>query len=163
MVYTKPRQEQVAEENLLRQGYDVYFPRCEVIKRRQTLLTAIIEPFFPRYVFINLDQSRDNWAPIRSTRGVSGIVRFEGIPKSVPSPLIEALKANENSKQLQRLAKQSWSPGEEVSIEQGPFAGYRCIFRQMRGIDRVSVLLDIVGKRTRATLLRNDLQTPRLA
>ncbi|MEQ8952588.1 MAG: transcription/translation regulatory transformer protein RfaH [Gammaproteobacteria bacterium] len=163
VLYTKPRQEHIAELNLQRQGYRVYFPRCEVIKRRKRLLTGLIEPFFPRYLFINLDKTRDNWAPIRSTRGVCGIVRFEGVPKPVPTPLIDALKSNENPQQLQTLSRQTWSRGEEVEIEQGPFAGYSCIFQESRGIDRVVVLLNIVGKPTRATLLKNDLQAPQPA
>ena len=160
VIYTKPRQEQVALENLHRQGYSAYLPRWQVTKRKNSLLTSLIEPFFPRYLFIHLDKSQDNWAPIRSTRGVCGLVRFGGQPKSVPDELISMLLSNENSESLQSVSEYSWCAGEEIEVEAGPFAGYRCIFLESRSMDRVRVLLDILGKQSQATLNRNDLAIP---
>jgi len=163
VVYTKPRQELVALENLARQHFEAYCPNVAITRRRKSQLVSLIEPFFPRYIFLRFNLQSDNWAPVRCTRGVSGLVRFGGVPRQVPSRLIHALKANENAQQLQRSNPKSWKPGEVVEIEQGPFAGYRCIFQAERSTDRVSVLMDIVGKQTRATLLRQDLQVPQLA
>ena len=160
VVYTKPRQETVALENLERQGYQAYLPRWKVPKRKNSVFKSLIEPFFPRYLFIYMDKTHDNWAPIRSTRGVSGIVRFAGQPKPVPDELISMLQKNENSELLQTVSEKSWKPGDEVEVEEGAFAGYRCIFLEARSMDRVRVLLDILGKQTRATLNRNDLALP---
>ena len=159
-IYTKARQEEVALENLLRQGYEAYLPRWKVTKRKQSLLASMIEPFFPRYLFIHMDRTEDNWGPIRSTRGVCGLVRFGGHPKPVPGSLIAMLMKNEKSEKLQSYKEDSWSFGAEVDVEAGPFAGYRCIFLESSSMDRVRVLLDILGKQTRATLHRNDLALP---
>lgn len=163
VVYTKPRQEQVALENLARQNFEAYCPSIALTKRRKTQLVSLIEPFFPRYIFLRFNLKSDNWAPVRSTRGVSGLVRFGGVPREVPEQLIRALKANENTEQLQRITPKTWKPGDVVEIEQGPFAGYRCIFQAERSTDRVAVLLNIVGKQTRAMLLKQDLQVPQFA
>ena len=92
VVYTKARQEDVALENLQRQGFEAYLPRWKVTKRKQSLLSSLIEPFFPRYLFIHMARSQDNWAPIRSTRGVCGLVRFGGSPNPVPDDFIKMLK-----------------------------------------------------------------------
>ena len=67
---------------------------------------------------------------------------------------------NENNRNLQCVTEKTWKSGARVAIEQGPFAGYHCIFQEQRGIDRAYVLLDIIGKQTRATLLKEDLQIP---
>lgn len=163
VVYTKARQEQVALDNLARQQFEAYCPQIAITKRRKTQLTSLIEPFFPRYIFLKFNLRTDNWAPIRSTRGVSGLVRFGGVPRQVPERLITALKANENTEHLQQVTRKTWKPGDLVEIEQGPFAGYRCIFQTERSADRVAVLLNIVGKTTRATLLKQDLQVPQFA
>ena len=160
VVYTKPRQETVALENLERQGYQAYLPRWKVPKRKNSVFKSLIEPFFPRYLFIHMDKTHDNWAPIRSTRGVSGIVRFAGQPKPVPDELISMLQKNENSELLQTVSEKAWKPGDEVEVEEGAFAGYLCIFLEASSMDRVRVLLDILGKQTRATLNRNDLALP---
>lgn len=163
VVYTKARQEQVAVENLARQGFEAYCPSIAITKRRKGQLASIIEPFFPRYIFLNFDLVSDNWAPLRSTRGVANLVKFGGIPQQVPESLVTALKDNENSDNLQIVAEKTWKKGDSVEIEQGPFAGYRCLFESERSADRVSVLLDIVGKPTRTTLQRQDLQLPQFA
>lgn len=163
VLYAKARQEAVAQEHLERQGFEVYLPKVELTKRRKGILSSVIEPFFPRYLFISFDRERDDWAPIRSTRGVCGLVRFEGVPKPVSASLIEMLKNNENIEKLQCININTWKSGDRVKIEQGPFAGYSCIFQAEKSADRVSVLLNIVGKQTRATLLKENLQIPQYA
>lgn len=163
VIYAKPRQEEVAKLHLERQSFEVYLPRLEVTKRCKSGLVATVEPFFPRYLFIHLDLQTEDWSPIRSTRGVCGLVRFEGIPKSVPSALIQYLIQNENSQQLQSIDRNTWKQGDKVEIEQGPFSGYSCIFQGQRSADRVTVLLNIVGKQTRTTILKQDLKLPQYA
>lgn len=64
LVYTKPRQEQVAETNLANlanQGYAVYLSMLNV--HRRSRYCSLIEPLFPRDIFIYLDQDSDNWNP----------------------------------------------------------------------------------------------------
>ncbi len=163
VVYAKARQEEVALQQLEQQQFHCYLPRIQLSKRRNGQVVPSIEPFFPRYLFVRLALQEQDWAPIRSTRGVCGLVRFEGVPKRIPEQFIDMLKKNEDSHSLQRVSENSWKQGDEVNIEQGPFAGYKCIFQQQRGADRVSVLLDIVGKPTRATLFKDDLQLPHYA
>ena len=76
VVHTKARQEQPACDNLARQGYNVYFPRFKVIKRIRGLQQAVLEPLFPRYVFLQPSSAAQSLAPVRSTLGVATMVRF---------------------------------------------------------------------------------------
>jgi len=163
VVYTKARQEQVALENLARQNFEAYCPNIAITKRRKGELISQIEPFFPRYIFLRFNLQTDNWAPVRSTRGVSGLVRFGGVPRQVPASLIRMLRQNEDPLHLQQIMPRTWMQGDVVEIEQGPFAGYSCIFQAERSVDRIAVLLNIVGKQTRVTLLKQDLQLPQFA
>ena len=68
LLYSKPRQEGVAVENLKRQGYETYLPLVRTRRRRQGQYVSLVEPMFPRYLFIHLSDQTDNWGPIRSTR-----------------------------------------------------------------------------------------------
>jgi len=160
VVYTKAKQEQVAFENLTRQGFETYCPSISISKRRNGRIISLIEAYFPRYIFVRFNLARDNWAPLRSTRGVSSLVKFGGVPQRVPESLITALKRNESSENLQIVALNTWQSGDRISIEQGPFAGYSCIFESERSADRVAVLLNIIGKPTRTILSKQDLQIP---
>lgn len=158
LVYTKPRAEIKANENLVRQGYETYLPLIQNQVRRNNKNIKRTEAFFPRYLFINLDQENDNWASIRSTFGVTGIVRFGVLPSSVPEILINNLKRNENSSGIQVVDQKSLSKGDNVNIIAGPFEGQQGIFHQTKSAERVSVLLDIVGKNTQVTLSKYELQ-----
>ena len=70
VIYTKPRGERIAEENLQGQGYETYLPRSDPPHERACKRVAAPEPLFPRYLFIHLDVERENPSPIRSTFGV---------------------------------------------------------------------------------------------
>lgn len=149
LVYAKPRQEESARTNLERQGYETYLPRMRVARRRLGRRTIRVEPMFPRYLFIRLDKERDNWAPIRSTIGVSNIVRFGPDPTPVPDPLVASILARDNEG-VQELPLHQFESGARVRIEEGPFTGYEGIFLAKTSHERVLVLLDIVGKAAKA-------------
>src|SRR4030065_2468428 len=95
LVYAKPRQEEVALTNLVRQGYGAYLPRVREARKRQGRRIMVVDPLFPRYLFIYLDTHTDNWGPIRSTLGVASLVRFGQEPACIPDELIDFLKTRE--------------------------------------------------------------------
>lgn len=150
LVYCKPRREELARVNLERQGYPTYLPLMRTPRRKLGRRIIRIEPMFPRYLFIHLDTKSDNWAPIRSTLGVANLVRFGMFPSPVPEDLVAELKARENVSGVQDVPLHSFSEGQRVRIEEGPFMGYEGIFLAQSSEERVLILLDIVGKAARA-------------
>jgi len=164
VIHTRPRQETVAETHLSNQGFEVYLPRAAIQRRHRgrqdSRLQSVITAYFPRYLFVRFDAHCDNWGPIRSTRGVSALVGSAGKPRPVPEDFIHSLRGNEDEEQIQRLKPPCWQTGDEVEIEQGPFAGYRCIFQAQRSADRVAVLLNLIGRSSLVTLNGQDLRLP---
>lgn len=152
LVYAKPRQEKVAQVNLERQGYRTYLPMVSQPRRRNGRRIAVIAPMFPRYLFIRLDRRSDDWGPIRSSRGVVSLVRFGQAAAKVPDRLIAALHAREDARGVQVLPPEEYRPGSRVRITDGSFSGYQAIFLAKSGRDRVVLLLDVLGKHTRATV-----------
>ena len=158
LVVTKPQSEFKAQVNLLRQRYEIYLPLVQNSRRRNGKNIKRTEAFFPRYLFIHLDKETDNWAPIRSTIGVASLVRFGGMPAVVPENMIANLKANEDEFGLQLIKRKELKQGDKVEIIDGPFEGYKAIYQKMKSTERVSVLLDIVGKNTQVTLNVDELE-----
>lgn len=152
LVYCKPRQESVARENLTRQGYETYLPFMRDLRRRQGRRVTLIAPMFPRYLFIHLNRETDNWAPIRSTLGVVSIVRFGRAAARAPDDLLVMLRSREDAQGIQILSAKEYQPGSRVRITQGGFAGYEGLFQATGGRGRVTVLLDILGRRARTTV-----------
>jgi hypothetical protein len=83
-VQSKPRQECTAKVQLERQGYTAYLPMMTVRKRKRAAWTTSIEALFPRYLFVHADVNQQSLAPVRSTVGVSGLVRFGTILRLCP-------------------------------------------------------------------------------
>jgi len=152
LIYTKPNKEQIARENLERQGYEIYLPMARIRRRRLGKGANRIEPLFPRYLFIRLDTKTDNWSPIRSTLGVSNLVKFGMYPSSVPQALIELLSDRCDEEGIQDISPGEFKSGESIRVMEGPMMGLEGVFLAKTSSDRVLVLLDIVGKHTRVNM-----------
>ena len=152
LVYAKPRQETVARLNLERQGYRVYLPLVRQPRRQKGRMGSIVAPMFPRYLFIRLDRETHDWGPIRSTFGVVSMVRFGQVPAAVPDDLIDLLQAREDETGIQILPVEQYRRGAKVRIIQGGFSGYEGIFIARSGRDRVTVLLQVLGRAARAQI-----------
>ncbi|GAB6043968.1 transcription/translation regulatory transformer protein RfaH [Endothiovibrio diazotrophicus] len=152
VVHTKPRQEGVALENLGRQGFQCLFPRVRIWRNRRGRRVPLVEPLFPRYLFVQLDFGVTNLAPIRSTFGVSDLVRFGDRIPMVPFDLIEALRAQmDEAGVVEELAK-GFAKGQKVRITQGPLEGLRGVFHAASGEQRALLLMELLGKRSRVTV-----------
>lgn len=159
LVYTKPRQEEVALTNLVRQGYGAYLPRVRQARRRQGRRIEVVEPLFPRYLFIHLDAGTDNWGPIRSTVGVASLVRFGQEPARVPDALVRFLKIQEGEGGLHDWAAPGeFTTGDRVRVAEGVFEGYEGILLARSSRERVLVLLDVLGKQVRTQVSSTQLE-----
>ena len=146
LVYSKPRQEGCALENLERQSFECFLPLIAVEKLRRKLLVVVQEPLFPRYLFIRLDASQEgrSWNPIRSTTGVSRLVTFGQVPAKVDDMLVDAIRFSVAGAEVRQ---RHFEPGEVVRINEGPFAGLEAIYQMPDGEARVMVLIDILSKK----------------
>ncbi|MCB1742774.1 MAG: transcription/translation regulatory transformer protein RfaH [Gammaproteobacteria bacterium] len=148
LVFSKPRQERVALRHLERQAYRVFLPQVLGQQRHRGRLRPRVAPMFPRYLFIQLDDRNQDWSPIRSTLGVTCMVRFGDRPAQVPEPLIDALLARQDPMASQRSAQRPLRRGESVRIVSGALAGVEAIFDASTSAERVRLLLDMVGRQT---------------
>lgn len=147
-VYCKPRQDIRAAEHLGNQAYEVFQPRVRVRRLLPAGVRQRIEPLFPRYLFIRLDDTEQSWAPIRSTRGVAGLVHFGAtrLPTPVPDALVDDLLERVAADGLIDLpSEREFAPNERVVVATGAFAGLDAVFQARSGPERVVVLLALLG------------------
>ena len=118
---------------------------------------------FPRYLFIRLDLGKDNIAPIRSTRGVSKLVSFSGLPAMVPDPFIETLvQSADPDTELFHPEALLFEAGESVTIVDGPLEGLAAIFNARDGEARSIILLELLGKTQQVRIDSTHLSPTRL-
>lgn len=157
-VMTKPRAEAEAHLCLTRQGFETLFPRIRRTVRAASGMVIRTESLFPRYVFIHSDPSLQSLAPVRSTRGVTTIVRFGGEPACVPDTVIDQIRSRIDVHDgFVRLAVPELAPGTKVRINEGPFSGLDAIFASAYGEDRVRLLLTMLGSEREVVLPRSIL------
>ena len=149
-VYTKPRQERVAEENLLRQHFDCFLPMAvNPYQRRTKTQSQRIEPLFPRYLFINAIADQQSLGPVRSTRGVCTLVRFGMKLVTVPEVIIQMIHRRMNPESgLVELDPVTVQPGDRVKVFDGPFAGAEGILEEHHGERRALLLMELLGRQT---------------
>ena len=127
LIHTKPRQERRALQNLEQQGYVCFLPLYLSEKLVKGRLLFIEEPLFPRYLFIHLAIGMDarSWAPIRSTIGVSSLVKFGDSPARVNECIIDLIKNHEL--EIKEAPDLLFNQGEKLQVVDGPFAGMAAV------------------------------------
>ena len=151
LVYTKPKQECRASQNLINQGLKVFLPQLFITGRDKHKKNTIVEPMFPRYLFVWLNLEQDNWHSIRSTKGVSHLVIFGDHPAIIPKDVIKLLTtycSEEGIVNQDQLSKK-FNKGDLVYIDDGLLAGKEAIFLHQNNKKRVTLLLNLVHKATK--------------
>ncbi|QAA94725.1 transcription termination/antitermination protein NusG [Pollutimonas thiosulfatoxidans] len=153
VAYTKPRQENVAKDNLERQGFEVYLPLFKTFKKprqmadkaaTEKLLT--FEPMFPRYIFFRPTSAQQSMGTLRSTRGVSTVVMFGNTFAQVPLDLLDSIRLAESLRNEAGLEEVSpYKPGSWVRLRDPALSGLECLVQEVSS-ERVTVLLQILGR-----------------
>lgn len=160
---SKTHKEKFLCEQLRIREIETFFPTI----RSQTASSRVqrLKPYFPGYVFGNLDlevsnQSIREWLP-----GAVRIVSFGGDPVSVPDHFINILRQHLETINASSLAvSKDYQQGEVITINTGPFAGYEGIFNaRLPGRDRVEVLLKLLqGSQIRVELPIEQITSQKL-
>lgn len=150
LVYSKPRQEFIAAEQLARQGYVAYLPVCEhrtkTGRKAAPAQPGMSEPMFPRYVFFRAGRTQQSLAPVRSTRGVCTLVSFGLGPVTVSPDVIEQVRHAEALRaSVDRLNLPPMGVGDQVRLRNESLQALQGLVTAVAG-ERVTLLLNILGR-----------------
>ncbi len=158
VVYSKATQEDKAETNLKNQSFETYLPkfRKEVITLNK--IKELIKPLFPRYLFVKITQNsiQKNIGLIRSTYGVSELLKIGEDPLEIKEEIIDSIRLMEK-KHFQQL-DHAFKKGDKVSIKEGPYKNIEAIFLIDNGEKRATILFDLIGKPTKLIVNKNKLK-----
>ncbi len=157
VIHTKPQQEALAASMLAeRLSLTIFLP--EVRRRSRGRLRRA--PFFPGYLFAEIDLEHSEVSSVNNTPGVVRLVAFGGMPKPVPGPVIAALQARLAEIDAQGgLPQHPFHTGDRVRLTAGPLAGLEAVFvGPMRPAERVRVLLQFLGQEQEALAPVEDLE-----
>ena len=153
VAHTRAKAETVAATNLARQGFAVYCPRYRKRWRHARREEMRAAPLFPRYIFVGMDIARARWRAISSTVGVSHLVGAADRPAPVATAIIDEIRAREDETGWVNLAPEiPFAPGDTVRVTTGALCDQLGLFEGVTDDERVTVLLDLLGREVRAKL-----------
>lgn len=151
VVMTKPRMEEDAQAQLANQNFDAYLPLWTHLKRVGTGWQKVESAMFPRYLFVRPSYPEQALTSIRSTRGVSQMVRFGNHPAWASHELIEDVRRLEAAGKAGANAETPFKKGAKVLVTDGPFKGVLAeVMRSNQ--ERVVLLFKVLGKQQKITL-----------
>ncbi len=155
LIYCKAKQEFRAQENLHRQGFEVFNPQIPAkIKRsgNNKRLGDKLEALFPRYLFLSANPQQQSLAPVSSTFGVLDFVRFGKRYAIASEKLINEIKSHAQNLVSQAGKGSPFNKGESVLVNGHGFDEIEGIYDIPCGESRAMVLLNILGNESRVTV-----------
>lgn len=146
LAYTKPRQEDIARVNLEQQGFESYLPLYKKFKRTAQGPASVFEPMFPRYIFFRPGKAGQSISVVRSTKGITTLVRFGFEPAQVDEDLLRRIRQIEEDRNHATLLELSkLKAGQTVRLQHTALQGVEGIIQSVSS-KRVEVLLEILGR-----------------
>lgn len=144
---TKFHKEKVLHQQVLSRNIECFFPRVTVNPANPR--AAKVRPYFPGYMFVNVDIAMHGVSSFQWMPYSLGLVSYDGEPAFIPDVIIISIKKRLSEiKDNGGLVFDQLKPGTSLRIVDGPFHGYEAIFdTRLDGKTRVRVLLQLINHR----------------
>jgi len=155
-LYTKPNAEYQVATSLQKRGIQAYLPEVESPKTGQEQR----KPFFPCYLFIEIDFETVGLSQVQWTPGLRRVVAFDDRPVPLSGEVIDLIRHRlEETKTVESGPAHTFQIGETVRVADGPLQGLLAIFEGPSApTQRVQVLLNFLGQVSRAHVPIRDLE-----
>ena len=153
----KSNSHHLAAKNLNRQGFETFLPLHDTTSRKLSRFINTSKPLFPSYMFIRFNRAESDWHKINNTYGVSRLITFNSILKSIPTRFIDSLmKRYDLSGKL--IPVQKLKKGDQVTVLKGPFANFIATVENYEAEHRIWILMDLMGRKTKIQTPSDDLK-----
>jgi len=160
----KPLAEFTAEDQLSRQGFQAFNPRCAVSRVQQGRRVTTEVPYIRGYIFVNLDTEREGWQRVNNTRGVRRLLpETSEVPSPVDQRMMDVLIGKcsgsglMEARHVDAAVSKLIPVGGTVKITQGAFEGFEAPV-EWSNDERVTVLLSMLGGRRPVQVQRSDVE-----
>ena len=146
-----------AAKNLNQQGFQTFLPLHVITSRKLSRFINTSKPLFPGYMFIKFDRAESDWHKVNNTYGVSRLLTFNSILKPIPTKFVDSLmKRYDSSGKLIPIEK--LKNGDQVMVLKGPFANFIATVEKYEDDQRIWVLMDLMGRKTKIHTSSDALQ-----
>jgi transcription antitermination factor NusG len=143
VIHTRHQHEKSVAAHLSRQGFHVFLPTYDTLRRWSDRKRRVTLPLFPGYVFL-VDQAQRR-LQVLSTPGVHVILTTGKVPAVIPSDEIAAIRRAVESP-LRVEPHRFLKSGDAVRIKSGPLAGLQGIVSREKDVFRVILSVELLGR-----------------
>ncbi len=154
-LYTKPRHEFKAEQQLQACGIEYFLPAVTRLKQWSDRKKKVKEPLFKSYIFIHANEKErltalEQYAIVRT-------IYFDGKPAVIPDWQIENLKKM-LEKNVEVFVKDALKVGTRVRIVSGPFKDIEgIVYKTTNQEQMLAVTIDLLRRSVVVQIPRDSL------
>ena len=154
---SQPKHEHIAAAHLrMLEGVTVLCPRVRFQRATRQGLVWTTEAMFPRYLFARFALT-ELYRKVRYARGVVGIVQFGERYPTIEDGALAQLRDQIGVAEVKELIYEP-SPGDQVKIVAGVFAGMEAVVTQVLSAkERVKLLMDFLGRKMEAEVKQSSV------
>lgn len=157
VLHTRSHFENVVFASLRGKAKETFLPKMRVRSRRKDRKKMIDMPVFPGYVFVRTALLPAEHVDILKTVGAVRLIGNSAGPVPVPDEAIESLRIMTAAPES-ILAGTRFQAGDRVLVTAGPFAGVIGVFSRYRGLERVVVEIEILGRFASVEVTEEDVE-----
>lgn len=139
----------VATTDLKSYVEEIVVPTEQVSEVRSGKKRITERKFFPGYILLKMNMTKESWYLVKSTPGITGFIGPGRRPTPISDSEVEAILNRTQDTETRPTPKVTFEIGESVRIAQGPFANFNGTVTDVypeRGKLKVSV--SIFGRST---------------
>jgi len=153
-LYTKPRSEFKAAEQIKSVDVEYYLPTVTKVRQWSDRKKKIIEPLLKGYIFIHANEkerilSLEQYSVVRC-------ISERGQPARIPEWQIENLKKM-LANQSEFFVKEGLVRGVKVKIKEGPFEGVVGTFQEIDNEKTIAISIDLLNRSVIAHLPKESV------
>ncbi len=158
LIYTKPKDEERVVQNLNGGNAICYFPKVKRKAFPRRGAETVVEPFFPRYIFVKTNIEENFWK-IKYSRGVVTFVDFGDGPAVVDEKIIDKIRSRERDGFIQHTGnRRKYKKDDRITIKKGVMKDLDAVFEDyMSDGERVMLLLENVSSNIKVNIGTHDL------
>jgi len=156
--YTKCNHERVVNKLLKQKSINTFLPQMIVPSKRKDRKILIRRPLFPNYLFVELNDIRENWLRTLRTPGLARICGNNGRPTAIPDEEIESIKIFVNSDR-NLFPLPYLQVGSRVQVTSGPLQGaIGILVKEDHKRRRLVVSVELMGQSVAASLYDDEIR-----
>ncbi len=139
----------MASTDLKKYVEEIVVPTEQVSEVRSGKKRITSRKFFPGYILIKMDMSKESWYLVKTTPGITGFIGPGRKPAPITEDEVKRILQRTEDTEVKPMPKTTFEIGESIRIAQGPFANFNGAVTDVypdRGKLKVSV--SIFGRST---------------